>query len=192
MVKKTITYKNLFTDEQVSEEHYFHISKADLVEMQMEEYGAKYTTKDGREVTGMEAYLLRISEAEDAAEAYKWIKEILRRAYLRREGDRPIKNPEIWAEFEDSEAYSQLIWELFTDQDELSTFITAVFPSNLEGLAAEVQARVQENAQRQGAGSPIAAVPDPVEPRTLTREELTTMDQTDLQAGLAAGRYKLS
>ena len=31
MVKKTITYTNQFTEETVTEEHYFNISKADLI-----------------------------------------------------------------------------------------------------------------------------------------------------------------
>jgi hypothetical protein len=38
LVKKTITYMNPFTEKMVTEEHYFHISKADLVEMEMEEH----------------------------------------------------------------------------------------------------------------------------------------------------------
>jgi hypothetical protein len=50
MLKKRITFTNPFTDQEVTEEHYFHISKADLVEMEMEEHSARYM-KDGEELT---------------------------------------------------------------------------------------------------------------------------------------------
>lgn len=212
MVKKTITYTNQFTDETVTEEHYFNISKADLIEMEMEkeEQGLKYTGKDGEQYTGLAAYLQRITESEDAPEAYKWIKQILRRAYLKRVDDKPVKSPEIWAEFENSEAYSEFVWELFTDAEELARFLTATFPGNLEQITAEVIAKAERLKAAGGQNgattpTPITQAPSvqsdrqaeiaaatPENPVTLTRAELVEMDDEMYTSGLAEGRFKLS
>lgn len=200
MVKKTITYTNQFTDETVTEEHYFNISKADLIEMEMEmeEQGLKYTGKDGTQYTGMAAYLQRITDAEDAPEAYKWIKQILRRAYLKRVDDKPVKSAEIWAEFESSEAYSELVWGLFTDAEELARFIQSTFPGDLEQISAEVIAKAEKlKANAQNGSTPsnrqaeIAAATSE-NPVTLTRAELVEMDDAMYKAGLADGRFKLA
>lgn len=204
MVKKTITYTNQFTDETVTEEHYFNISKADLIEMEMEmeAQGLKYTGKDGTEYTGMAAYLQRITDAADAPEAYKWIKQILRRAYLKRVDDKPVKSLEIWTEFENSDAYSELVWSLFTDVEELARFISATFPGDLEEIASEVMAKAEQlkASEGQNGATPHAVGEngdgtdniDPTGARTLTQEQMTAMDPEELKSGLAEGRYKLS
>jgi hypothetical protein len=201
VVKKTITYTNQFTDETVTEEHYFNISKADLIEMEMEmeEQGLKYTGKDGTQYTGMAAYLQRITDAEDAPEAYKWIKQILRRAYLKRVDDKPVKSAEIWAEFESSEGYSELVWGLFTDPEELARFIQSTFPGNLEQIATEVIAKAEKlkaDGSQNGSATDnrqaeIAAATSE-NPITLTRAELVEMDDATYKAGLADGRFKLA
>ena len=35
MLKKTITYKNLFTEEEETEVFFFHLSQAELIELEM-------------------------------------------------------------------------------------------------------------------------------------------------------------
>lgn len=192
MVKKTVTYMNPFTEEMVTEDHYFHISKADLVEMEVEEHNATYV-KDGESLTGMRAHLQRIVDSEDGKAVLKEFKAILRRAYGKKVGDRFIKNPEIWAEFEGSEAYSELVFSLLTDGDELSTFINNIVPGNLEEIAKEVAARADAET-----AEPPTAEPDPtgltngVTPQVLTAQQVSEMDPIDLKSGLAEGRYKLS
>lgn len=196
MVKKTITYTNQFTEETVTEDHYFNISKADLIEMEMEmeEQGLRYTAKDGTQHTGMAAYLQRITEAEDAPEAYKWIKKILRRAYLKRVDDKPVKSPEIWAEFENSEAYSELVWGLFTDPEELARFIQATFPGNLEQIASEVLAKAEQLKESQNGSTPEkdpTGLTERVTSQVLTQTQVEEMDADELKTGLATGKYKL-
>ena len=39
MFKKTITYRNPFEDQEITEDHYFHLSKAEIVELEMSEEG---------------------------------------------------------------------------------------------------------------------------------------------------------
>lgn len=218
MVKKTITYMNPFTEQQVTEEHYFHISKADLIEMELEEHAARYE-KDGETLTGMQAHLAKIVDSQDAPAVLAEFKAILRRAYGVKQGDRFVKSPEVWAQFEGSEAYSELVFQLLTNADELGKFVSSIIPGNLEQIAAEIAARAEaeEADGRRSAMAeerPLAEVaaessdanatvpPEPaqdptglssaVTPRVLTRSEAIAMGSEELQAGLRDGRYKLS
>lgn len=189
MVKKTVTYMNPFTEQMVTEDHYFHISKADLVEMEVEEHGATYT-KDGETLTGMRAHLQRIVDSEDGKAVLKEFKAILRRAYGKKVGDRFIKNSEVWSEFEGSEAYSELVFELLTHGDKLAEFVNKIVPGNLEEIAAEVAARA-ETEQTADAADPTGLT-NPVTPQVLTSQQVAEMDSDELKSGLAEGRYKLA
>lgn len=197
MVKKTITYTNPFTDQEVTEDHYFHISKADLVEMEVEAHKETYRDKDGNELTGMQAHLQRMVDAEDARAVLKEFKAIIARAYGKKEGERFIKNPQVLAEFEGSEAYSELLFQLLTDADEMSKFVNSIVPGNLEQIAAEVAARADVAETRQNGSTPtdrqaeIAAATSE-NPVMLTRAELVEMDDATYRAGLADGRFKLA
>lgn len=196
MLKKVITYTNPFTDEEVSEEHYFHISKADLVEMEMEEHNATYE-KDGEQLTGMQAKLQRVIDSEDGKAILSEFKDIIRRAYGKKDGNRFLKSPEIWAEFSSSEAYSQLIFDLCTDAEMAGEFVSGIVPKNLDQIASDI---AQKDPKGQSGSTPeIAAAPAVVEPsadasvtRILSSEEVAAMDPDELKSGLAEGRYKLS
>jgi len=189
VVKKTITYVNPFTEQEVTETHYFHISKADLVEMEVEQHGAKYTDKEGNELTGMQAHLQRMVDAEDARAVLKEFKEIIRRAHGKKDGDRFIKTPETWAEFEGSEAYSELIFAMLTKADESAEFINKIIPGNLDQIAVEVAARAE--AEQARAADPTGLT-EKTTPQVLTQEQVAAMDSEELKSGLADGRYKLS
>ena len=208
MLRKVITYENPFTGAEVTEEHYFHISKADLVQMEMEEHGTRYQ-KDSQELTGMQAKLQRIVDSQDGRAIMEEIRDIIRRSYGKKEGDRFLKSKEIWDNFASTEAYSQLIFDLCTSAEASADFMNGIVPNNLEKIAAEVRAiaeqqetsstevaanldgaetRLKENATLE-EGDEVDKKP---EPRILTRQEMTEMGASDLQAGLADGRYKLS
>lgn len=189
MVKKTVTYLNPFTDQMVTEDHYFHISKADLVEMEVEEHNATYT-KDGETLTGMRAHLQRIVDSEDGHAVLKEFKLILRRAYGKKVGDRFIKNSETWEEFEGSEAYSELVFELLTNGTALAEFINKIVPGNLEEIAKEVAARAE--SEETTAPKDPTGLTETTTPRVLTQQQVVEMDSDELKAGLADGRYKLS
>jgi hypothetical protein len=146
MLKKRITFTNPFTDQEVTEEHYFHISKADLVEMEMEEHSARYM-KDGEELTGMQAKIQRIVDSEDGKAIMTELKDIIRRAYGRKEGDRFVKSKETTDDFAASEAFSQLLFELCTNATAATEFINGIVPNNLEAMAAEIAAQAQGATQ---------------------------------------------
>lgn len=199
MLKKVIRYTNPFTDQEVIEEHYFHISKADLVEMEMEENKTTYTDKEGKKLTGMQAKLQQIADSEDGKAIMAEFKDIIRRSYGKKEGDRFLKSQTIWDEFVATEAYSQLIFEVCTDAEASAEFINGIIPNNLEQIAAEVREKVEKAEREETIGPKANLAVEPsngttatVEPRTLNREEAAAMDHAELSSGLAEGRYKLS
>jgi hypothetical protein len=207
VLKKEITYQNPFTEKEVTEEHYFHISKADLIEMEMEEHGVKYVNKEGQELTGMQAKLQRIVDSEDGKAIMFELKDMIRRSYGKKEGDRFLKSQEIWENFSSTEAFSQLLFELCTNARAAADFMNGVVPSNLEQIATEVREQAEKEAAKGLTGNgtnppmgprPEAAQKDPTglteetTPRVLTRAEALEMDATELQSGLASGRYRLS
>lgn len=199
MVTKTVTYENPFTKQQVTEELYFSISKADLIEMEVDAHGNTPYEKDGKTYTGMQASLQRMIDTDDVPAVHKELKAIIRRAYGKRVGDKLVRSTEIWEEFEGSEAYSEFVFGLLTDIDEFTAFINNVFPANLEQIAEEVVAK----AKARGIDIPTPDTPvEPEEdptgltsgttPQILTQEQVAAMDSDELKSGLATGRYKLS
>jgi hypothetical protein len=164
MLKKTITYVN-FNDEEVTEDHFFHLSKAELVELEMSHEG------------GLSEALQNIIAAEDGKAIIAEFKKIILGAYGKKspDGKRFIKTQEIRDEFESSEAYSTLFMELVTDTDKAIEFVNGIVPQGLVEDAAKVtQLRPAESAER--------AVTDQStgEPRIITRAEVEAMSQEDL------------
>lgn len=150
MLKRSITYENPFTNQEVTEEHFFHISKADLVEMELEEHGTTYS-KDGQELTGMQAKLQQIVDSEDGRAIMREFKDIIRRSYGRKEGERFVKKLEYWDDFASSEAFSQLLFELCTDPNAAGEFVNGVVPANLEQIAEDVRKQAEKVAAGRAA-----------------------------------------
>lgn len=210
MLKKTITYTSLFTDEPVTDDYYFHISKADLVEMEMEEHKDEYTPKGGGEkLTGMQAKLQRVIDSQDGKAIIAELKDIIRRSYGKRDGDRFLKSRERSEDFLASEAGSELLFEICTNAETAAEFINGIIPNNLEQITAEVKreaAALEAKESQNGAAASItgdtpapkmeirdevkAATPD--NPVKLNTADVVELNSDTLQAGLADGRFKLA
>lgn len=189
MLKKTITYTDLFTEEEVTEDHYFHISKADLVEMEVSQEG------------GMQNYLTRIVKSEDGKAIMAEFKSLMKRAYGRKEGDKFIKSERAWEEFVSSEAYSTLFYELCTNAEAAGEFINGIIPKGLDSEVAKITAKAEASTETPAlskASTALATEEDPtgltnhISPRVLTPAEVDAMEADELKSGLATGRYKLS
>lgn len=192
MLKKSITYTNPFTDQEVTEEHYFHLSKADMVEMQMESLHEPEVLDPatGEKLEGFRAKLQRIINSKDGVAVLEVVKDMIRRTYLRRDGDNSVKNAEITKEFVSTEAFSQLLFDLCTDAEAQADFMNGVMPKNLEQEAAKIAARAAaaENVTNDASSTQFQAP----EPKLLTRAEMIEMSNDELTSGLTEGRYKLS
>jgi hypothetical protein len=169
VLKKCITYED-FNGEEVTEELYFNLSKAELVELELSRPG------------GMQEHLQKIVESEDGKAIITEFKELILMSYGQRseDGKRFIKNQELRDEFASTEAYSQLFFELCTDAEKAAEFVNGIIPT---GLADEVASL---NVSQNG--------PAP-EPKMVTVAELQDMDPAELeevQKGLLTGLYTLS
>lgn len=102
MLKETITYTN-FNGEEVTEELYFNLNKMELLEM-----SAHF--KDGK-------VLEEAVEKGDKIAIIKYFKTIVLNAYGKKseDGRRFEKSPEILKEFENSEAFSEFVFALISD-----------------------------------------------------------------------------
>ena len=118
MKKETITYVD-YNGVERTEDFYFNLSKAELMEMEMSTTG------------GLAEMIQRIVAAQDAPSIMKVFKELILKAYGEKspDGKRFIKNPELSEAFAQTEAYSQLFMTLATDADAATAFINAIVPT---------------------------------------------------------------
>lgn len=178
MLKKTITYED-FNGETVSEDFFFHLSKAELVELEM--------SHDG----GMSTALQRIIDAEDGKSIVAEFKNIILTAYGKKSADgrRFIKNQAMREEFESSEAYSTFFMDLMTNTDAQTEFINGIIPA---GLAEDV-AKLATAPELAAVPEPENVVPTP-EPEIIHKEDVAQMSGEELQIlgrRLTAGEVKL-
>ena len=131
MYKKTITYPD-YNGEEIKEDFYFNLTKAEILEMQLEKEG------------GLAEKIQAIVDSKNIPELIKIFKELILRSYGKKsdDGKRFIKSPELSREFTQTEAYSELFMELATDSDAASAFINGIIPAN---LAKELPASVANN-----------------------------------------------
>lgn len=124
MLKKTITYTD-YNGVERKEDYYFNLSKAEVMEMEMSTQG------------GLAEMINRIIAAQDAPAIIKVFKDLIHKAYgvKSADGKRFMKSEELWAEFEQTEAYSILFMELATDADAAAKFINAIVPADLNQQA---------------------------------------------------------
>ena len=118
MLKKTFTYID-YNGVERTEDHYFNLSKAELMEMELSTTG------------GLAEMINKIVAAQDAPAIVKVFKELVLKAYGQKSADgrRFIKSKELADEFAQTEAYSQLFMELATDADAASKFVNGIVPA---------------------------------------------------------------
>lgn len=199
MLKKSITYTD-FDGNEVTEEHYFHLTKADLIEMQM---GHNDTyEKDGQTLTGYQAKLQRIIDSNDGATIMQEFKDLILSTYGQKsaDGKRFIKTPELRQEFASSEAYSSLFVELCTDANSAGQFVSGLLPRGMDEEIAKIQDKPQTGAVleapqgRRGGNvfdeneSEPSTTPPPGTPRVISPDEARNMPHDELQHLLATGQ----
>lgn len=170
MLKKTITYTN-FNDVEVSEDFYFHLSHADLIELEMSKKG------------GMEKYIQAIIAADDRATIMAEFKKIILLSYGQKsdDGSKFIRNNKIREEFESSEAYSELMMELCTNAGAAAEFINGIVPKNFEARFVKKQEQKAQSVNK------TPEIKDVSEPRVITRAEMDEMDADEFKHLIAQG-----
>lgn len=121
MLKKTITYTD-YNGVERTEDFYFNLSEAELMEMEMSTEG------------GMEAYLNKIVSTQDKPSLIKLFKEIILKSYGEKslDGKHFDKSEKLSNAFSHTEAYSILYMELATSDEAAALFINGVIPQNVK------------------------------------------------------------
>ena len=117
MLKKTITYVD-YNGAERTEDFYFNLSKAEVMEMEMSTSG------------GLAEMIKKIVAAQDAPAIIKIFKDLILKAYGEKspDGKTFMKSEEISNAFSRTEAYSELLTELVSDADKASEFVNAIIP----------------------------------------------------------------
>ena len=129
MIKKTVTYTD-YNKVERTENFYFNLSKAEVLEMEMSTAG------------GMAESIQKIIDAKDMPAIIRVFKDLVLKAYGVKsdDGRRFIKSKELSEEFSQTEAYSQIFMELATDPDAAAKFIEGIIPKD----AAEELAKMDK------------------------------------------------
>ena len=134
MFKKTINYED-FDGNKRSEDHYFHLSKAEVI---------KWLTTSGDYT--LDKVLERLSTERNGKKIMEIFEDFIQRSYGIKsiDGRKFEKSEEIWKDFSQTEAYSVLFVELVTDAKKAADFVTRVIPKS---LADEVEKIIRENPE---------------------------------------------
>ena len=137
MYKKTITYTDYDGNERV-EDFYFHLNKAELVELEFCEFGS--TSR----------LLEKIINTSDMKQLIKIFKTIIAKSYGEKslDGKRFIKSEEAFEAFKQTEAYPALFIELASDADAGAEFINGIMPADLREALANKQGVDPELAEK--------------------------------------------
>lgn len=120
MYKITKTYTD-FNDNERTEDFYFHLTEAEVMKMQMSTKG------------GLAEMIKSVVASQDAPAIIKIFEDLVAKAYGQKtpDGRGFIKNDTIRAEFEQTQAYSDIFMELATDADAAAKFVNGIIPANL-------------------------------------------------------------
>lgn len=120
MICKTMTYVD-YNGEERTEDFYFNLTKAEIMQLELCAEG------------GLEATIEEITNERDGKRLVKLWKDIIGLAYGKKspDGRRFMKSPEITAEFEQTEAYSDLFMMFCTDAKAAAEFVNSLVPNNL-------------------------------------------------------------
>lgn len=120
MLKKTITYTN-YNDEKKTKDYYFNLKKSELIDLQ-------YST-----AKGFMDYIEEITKTQDNVRIWKAFRDIVLLAYGEKsnDGERFVKSDELRKSFEETEAFSELIYELMSNETAAADFINGIMPKDL-------------------------------------------------------------
>ena len=121
MIKKTITYTD-FDGNERTEDFYFNLTKAELMEMQFSEVG------------GFNQFLRKIISTKDSTKLVELFKSLLLKSYGEKslDGRSFRKSKEISDAFASTQAYSDLFIELSMSSEKAAEFVTGLIPAEMQ------------------------------------------------------------
>lgn len=170
MLKKTITYTDLDGNE-VTDDFYFHISKSELVKLQV---------SAGE---GFRDYLMNVVKSGDGGKIIEEFEQILRLAYgVRSEDGKSFLKPQgAFEAFQGTDAYDQLFMQLVTDAKASAEFVNGIVPSELAVEVAKANALTGDKPQEEQEDKRPAWERENRDP---TRDELLNMSTEEMAAAM--------
>lgn len=149
MLAKSITFED-FNGVDQTEVHYFHISKADIVKMELDPEG------------GMSKLINDLVAEKNGGKIMALFTEFLRQSYGVKspDGRKFEKLPEFWDDFVSSPAFDALLMELVTDLPSAIQFVQGIFPKDIANSpeiskkTRELLAEVEPDSPKLGLGRP--------------------------------------
>lgn len=134
MLVKRINYTDYNGNER-SEDFYFNLNKGEIFNLQFGTEG------------GLDKAIQKIIQTEDTPKIVKIFQDIILNAYGVKsdDGRRFIKSEELSTEFKQTEAYSELLMELVSDEKKAADFINALMPKDLAEEAQKQQKLLEGN-----------------------------------------------
>lgn len=130
MIKQTITY-DTYNGETVTEDFYFNLNKAELMQMQFDVNGA------------YSQFIERVSNERDLKAIGNEFKKLILNSYGKKsdDGKQFRKSKEITTAFEQSEAFANLYIELLSDPDKTTAFVRGILPNDLQNVEITQEAK---------------------------------------------------
>lgn len=178
MLKKTMTYTDI-DGNPITRDFYFNMTKAELLKLEFSEDA------------GFSKKIERIQQPNaKGAEILETFDDILRHSFGIRRGDEFVKPAGAFEEFQTTEAYSDLLFEIATDAVKAANFTNGVMPAS---LLAEVQEEVKKRGM-QGATPSVAVLDEARQIQDVTPYEVSVhaepnpnnMTEAELLASLGA------
>lgn len=128
MLKKTITYKD-FDNRERTEDFYFNLTKAELMELELSREG------------GLQKQIDKIIASQSVPQIVEIFKTLVLKAYGEKseDGRRFMKTPEITQAFKETQAYSDIFMELSTDDKAAAAFVQGILPDEYALTDAEIE-----------------------------------------------------
>lgn len=126
MIKKTITY-NDYNGVERTEDFYFNLNKAEIMEMEMSTSG------------GLAEKIQAVVAAQDMPAIIKIFKDLVLSSYGVKslDGKHFEKSEELSRKFSQTEAYPIIFMELATDADAAAKFVNGIIPADTAKQLAE-------------------------------------------------------
>lgn len=121
MLAKKIKFEDVVTGSEVTEEFFFVLTKADLLQVAVDAKEEDFSN-----------VLKRIQATNDPTLAYSMFQTILRRAHRELVDGKLIRSEHGWNVFESSEAYSELILEWIQTPDQAAADLTRMLPKAVQ------------------------------------------------------------
>lgn len=133
MLTKTITYEDFYGN-KVTEVCQFHLTKSELMKMELSEAGGMYATLD------------KMVKENNTPKLVAYFDNFIKASYGKKseDGRRFVKTKEATDDFVSGLAYDELIVELLSNPDEAVAFFQGIMPKE---LASQIDSNTIEEAK---------------------------------------------